>query len=221
MTGNQPVTKSVLYFKFTKPFIYSFLCNCSFGICIFHTVKFVRINKNTFFSVCCIFAFRRIFRILYYNLQRQIIFFSKIKISCIMCRYSHYSTSTVFNKCIVRSPERKFFSIKRIYTVSTKRYTCLNPFCRKSFDFCHFSGVCSVSFNSLFVFRCCKFFYIFVFRCNYKISNTINGVRSCCIYRNFKPFNFFHFELNNCSLRFSNPVCLHCFYIIAPARKFI
>ena len=134
-----------------------------------------------------------------------------------MSRNCHYCACSVFNKCIIRRPERKFFAVKRIYTVSSKRNTCFYSFCRKSFYLRHFSCICPVFFNSLFIFICCKFFNIFIFRSNYKISYTINSIRSCCINRYFKPRNFFYFKADNSTLGFSYPVCLHGFNIITPA----
>ncbi len=105
--------------------------------------------------------------------------------------------------------------------MGSKRNTCFNTFCRKPFDFCHFACICTVFFDSRLVFRSCKFFNIFVFRCYNKISYTVNRVRTGCINRNLKPFNFFNFKSENCTVRFTNPVCLHCFNVVTPTWKFV
>ena len=221
LTRNKPVAQPVLGFKFAVSAVYSFLCNSFFGFVIIHAVKFFWIYKHTRVSVCRILAVRRVFRVFNNHLHRKVIFFCKIEVSFIVRRYSHYSTCTVFNKSVIRSPKRKFFAVKRVDSVSTKRYACFNAFSWQSFDFCHFTCVCTVVFNSLFLFGCCEFFNIFVLGCNNKVGDSVNCIRTGCINRDFHSFDFFYFKFKNSALWLANPVFLHCFNRIRPAFEFV
>ena len=116
LTRNQPITKSILGFKFAKSFFFSKLCNFISSIDSINSIKLLRINQVTFF--CVRFVFLKSFAIDYLN-HRKIVFFSKSKISFIMIRNCHNSACTIINKSIICNPNRTNSSCKWIYNVSS------------------------------------------------------------------------------------------------------
>ena len=186
-----------------------------FQDCGFHTVPVAGIDHGSGsfgISFCHVF---NCFAVFCDNLDdRDIKFFSELKVTVIMSRYTHDRTGTVICQYIVGQPDRNFCSVQRISRIASGKYTSF-------FLILHtvhvgFHGCCiDISINGFFLIRCCKICCQFVLRSQYHESCTVKGIRSCRIDCDLFIFSFYR-KIYFCTVRFADPFSLHFLYFFRP-----
>ena len=148
LTRNQPVTKAEIYFTFTNT---AFIKSCrniftSLFRCL--AIIFTRVNKDTIFMIPFLPFFKAVFfTFTSYDLfNRQIIFMSKFPVAFIMCRGTHYSTSTIVYQYIVCNPHRNLFARHWVYCIRSSKHTFFRCLCRCTVDIAHIAHTRNESF---------------------------------------------------------------------------
>ena len=121
LTGNQPVTQTEVYFQLTVACFGQIIHDCFFGVGVFHAVEFAGVHHDTAFGICCFHIFQTQFFIfrLYYDGNRQVIFFREEEVAFVMGRYTHNSTGTIFVNNIVSDQNWHSFPVGRVDGMGT------------------------------------------------------------------------------------------------------
>ena len=145
-------------------------------------------------------------------------FLCKFIISRIMCRNSHDRSCAIACQNIIRNPDRNFFSIYRVDSISTCKYTCFFFIQFSSFKIRFRFAALAISKYSFSLLRCSDFFNIRMFRSHYTICCSKQCIASGSKYGEFLV-RILDFKDYICSFGFSDPINLHLFCGLRPVTK--
>ena len=196
------------------------VCNGLFCINALHTVKLARVNHFPGFSERFTHSGgvkRYPFR-LDDDIQRQIIFFGKLKIALIMRRHSHNGARSVIHQDKVCQIHRHPDSGHRISAVGTGKNPLFFQIIGGSFDTLCFSDFVDKCGHGLPVFRSGQLKRPWMFWSQRHKGRTKNGVLTCGVNPD-RIRTVFNRKINLTSETFSDPVPLHDENALRPTGK--
>ena len=217
LTGEYPVTKLIIYCLSSDSHLLDHFRSFFLQNCRFHAVPVSGVDHSSgsfCISLCHIFDF---FSVLSdYLDDRNIEFCCKFKVTVIMSRYTHDSSCTIISQYVIRKPDRHFLSIKWIDGVGSCEYAGLLFILKTVYVRLHRS-VIDIFFYSFSCLICSQAFCQSMFRSQYHKGCSMKGIRSCGIDSDLLVSSFYR-EVYLCTVRFSDPVCLHLFNLFRPVQ---
>ena len=219
LTGNTPVTQTIVNFTLTHAFSYQLVSNGVEGRFEVEAVKLTGVKQHAFFS-------QRLFRQIRlcafsgqnYRLDGQAIFGRKFVIALIVTRNGHNCACTVFHQHEVCRPNRDLFASQRVNGFETSVDAFLLH--GRHFGFSNLGVAAFVNEGSQFWVIFSGFLRQRMTCSNGQVGRTHKGVRACGV-DGQRVVVTVHIEGDFHAFRAANPVALHRFHGVRPVIQII
>ena len=219
LTGNTPVTQTVVYFTLTHAKSHQLVSNGIEGCFEAEAVKLTGVKQYPFFGQSlfgqirlCAFSGQN------YWLDGQAIFSRKLVIALIVARNGHDCARTVFHQDEVCCPNRDLFASQRVNGFKARVDAFLLHGCH--FGFSNLGVAAFVNEGGQFRVICSGFLRQRVTCGNGQIGRTHKGVRTGCV-NGQRVVVIVHIEGDFYAFRTANPVALHRFHGVRPVIQVI
>ena len=224
LTGNQPVTQTVVNFTLTKALRLSLIDNAAHGLVDFHTGEFAGVHQYAVLIRISSVHFLEL-EFLVLRLQRQdngqVVLLGKHPVALVTGGHAHNRAGTIISQHVVGHPKLSLVAVERIDSINAGKDTFLLRLTGSTFHFRLIADFIteSLDFRSLRIIFT-YFFHERIFGSQSHESNTISRIGTGGVDGKFLIQSFYrHLEFK--AFAAANPVVLHGLNTLRPAFELV